>query len=133
MKMLTIILLLIALPVMAQYSEVMGFRIAENPGDDGWQIGHLFKGSLDYGLLRVCKVKPGWSIAGAVVMAYMWEFFIDGRQNQFLWLEPDPAGADVYGDPLWDLLGASLAFIGESVWRIHIQLKRNQLLLSYRW
>jgi len=118
-KLWTCIFFLIISDVFAQnYKEVWGFRIKQgNPDLDGYSIGHAAEGACVYFCGKAVGLKPIASLGFSVVYAFGRELYFDGKQNKLLGCDPDPDGADLKGDPFWDMLGAGLAFIGDLVYQ----------------
>ena len=104
--------ILISIPLFAQ-NEIHGFRYKTEPDLDCWSIAHIGKGGLVYSASRMLKINPAWSLVLTGIVAYTQEIVIDGYQNKFLGFEPDPEGADLMGDPIFNVLGGAIALITE--------------------
>ena len=112
MKYIILILLVLVTPLQAQ-NVSGGFHYQTSPDFDGYSIGHFFKGMGTCALLTTFA-KPGPAMVFVIFGAFAFEIVCDGFQNDFLWHKADPDGADLLGDPLFDIAGGMFWIIFKS-------------------
>ena len=101
------------------------FRYTASPRLDGHSLVHAGGTAGIYAALRLAGIRAEYAFWTAAAINLWYEVHVDGFQNKFIFGPPDPTGFDV-ADVLCGFAGAGLAYIGESMYRVKLQVHADR-------